>query len=44
VREATEIARRETQPAARHPGIGIETGLETGERGFVEQSKIFGKS
>ena len=53
--EAAEIARGETQPAARFPGVGvgtgtgirvgiaIETGIETSERDFVEQSEIFGK-
>jgi hypothetical protein len=41
--EAAEIAGSETKPAAGLPDIGIETGVETGKRDFVEQSEIFGK-
>ena len=40
--EAAEIARGKTQPAAGLPFAGIKTGVETGERDFVEQSEIFG--
>ena len=43
LREAAEIARGETQPAAGFPGVEVEVRVETGERDFVEQSEIFGK-